>query len=123
MPRPFGDASVSITGSGTAASPLAQVANTRLNTSTFGGLVTNGPFAGQQFLSDGTLAAFNKGTATNTAGISVGGDGSYRRDTNLLPSLTTAQFFGRFDYDVSEHTNSMCRPAMPTPPPIRMSRI
>lgn len=103
-PRPFGNSSVSIVGSGTAASPLAQVANTRLNTSTFGGLVTNGPFAGQQFLSDGTLAAFNKGGPTNTSGVSVGGDGSYRRDTNLLPSLTTAQFFGRFDYDVSDHT-------------------
>lgn len=54
MPRPFGSSAVSIVGSGTAASPLQQVANTRLNTSTFGGLVTTGPFKGQQFPFDVT---------------------------------------------------------------------
>lgn len=106
QPRAFGNAAVSIVGSGTAASPLQQLSDTRLNTSTFGGLVTTGPFAGQQFLSDGTLAAFNAGAKTNTSGIAVGGDGSYRRDTNLLPSLTTAQFFGRFDYDVGGSTRA-----------------
>jgi outer membrane receptor protein involved in Fe transport len=104
--RAFGNSAVSITGSGTAANPLSQLAGTRLNNSTFGGLVTTGPFAGQQFLSDGTLAPFAKGTVTGTSGISVGGDGSYRRDNNLLPSLTTAQFFGRFDYDLGGDTKA-----------------
>lgn len=105
-PRAFGDDSVSIVGSGTAANPLQQLANTRLNNSTFGGLVTTGPFAGRQFQPDGTLASFDAGTKTGTSGISVGGDGSYRRDNNLLPSLTTAQFFGRFDYDLSSDTKA-----------------
>lgn len=98
-PRAYGTSAVSIVGSGTAASPLAQLSDTRLNSSAFGGLVTTGPFAGQQFLADGTLAPFNKGTVTQSSGISVGGDGTYRRPSNLLPSLRTMQFFGRFDHD------------------------
>ena len=105
-PRAFGMASVSIVGNGTAASPLAQLEDTRLNSSAFGGLVTNGPFAGQQFLADGTLAPFDKGTVTQSSGISIGGDGTYRRPSNLLPSLQTAQLFGRFDYDISSDVHA-----------------
>jgi len=105
-PRAFGTDAVSIVGSGTAASPLAQLENTRLNTSAFGGLVTTGPFAGQQFLADGTLAPFNKGAVTQSSGVSVGGDGTYRRPSNLLPSLQTAQFFGRLDYDLGGDTKA-----------------
>lgn len=97
--RAFSGISASLVGNGTAASPLEQLTNTRLNSSAFGGLVTNGPFAGQQFLADGTLAPFDKGRVTQSSGISVGGDGTYRRPTNLLPSVNTAQIFGRFDYD------------------------
>lgn len=105
-PRAFGTASVSIVGKGTADSPLEQLTNTRLNSSAFGGLVTTGPFAGQQFLADGTLAPFDKGAVTQSSGISVGGDGTYRRPSNLLPSLQTAQFFGRFDYDLGDDTKA-----------------
>jgi outer membrane receptor protein involved in Fe transport len=104
--RAYGDSAVSIVGSGTAANPLSQVSDSRLNNSTFGGLVTTGPFAGQRFLPDGTLTAFDKGAVTGTSGISVGGDGSYRRNNNLLPSLTTAQLFGRFDYDLGGSTKA-----------------
>ena len=102
-PRAFGTAAASVVGTGKESNPLEQLTGTRLNNSTFGGLVTTGPFTGQQFLPDGTLAPFNKGEATRTAGISVGGDGSYRTPSNLLPSLDTMQFFGRFDYDISEN--------------------
>ncbi len=105
-PRAFGTASVSIVGNGTASAPLAQLTNTHLNSSAFGGLVTDGPFAGQQFLADGTLAPYNKGTVTQSSGISVGGDGTYRRPSNLLPSLQTAQIFGRFDYDLNSETKA-----------------
>ncbi len=98
-PRAYGNSAVLIVGSGTQASPLAQLADTRLNSSAFGGFVTNGPFAGQQFVGDGTLAPFNKGAVTQSSGISVGGDGTYRRPSNLLPSLRTMQFFGRFDHN------------------------
>jgi len=105
-PRAYGTSSVSIVGTGTATSPLLELTDTRLNSSTFGGLVTTGPFAGQQFLPNGTLAAFNKGTATESSGISVGGDGSYRTPSNLLPSLKTAQFFGRFDYEIGDTTKA-----------------
>ncbi len=101
-PRAYGTASVSIVGTGTAASPLVQVENSRLNTSSFGGLVTTGPFAGEQFAPDGTLVAFNKGTATNSAAISTGGDGGYYTPSNLLPRLRTDQLFGRFDYAFSD---------------------
>jgi len=105
-PRAFGTAAASIVGTGKASSPLEQLTDTRLNNSTFGGLVTTGPFAGEQFLPDGTLAAFNKGEVTRTAGISIGGDGSYRTPSNLLPSLDTMQFFGRFDYNINDNVKA-----------------
>jgi outer membrane receptor protein involved in Fe transport len=101
--RAFSGISASIVGNGTAASPLEQVTNSRLNSSAFGGLVTNGPFAGQQFLADGTLAPFDRGRVTQSSGISIGGDGTYRRPTNLLPSVNTAQVFGRLDYDLGSN--------------------
>lgn len=106
VPRPHGADTTSMTGIGTAARPLTLAYNTRLNTATFGGLVTTGPFANQTFAPDGTLVPFNKGAATLNNDVSIGGDGSYLYPANLLPSLQTAQAFGRFDYELSSNTTA-----------------
>jgi iron complex outermembrane receptor protein len=101
-PRPYGLDTSSLVGSGAPGSPLQSVTNTRLSGAPFGGLVTNGPFAGQQFAPDGSLTAFNPGTPTSTNGVAVGGDGGYKRPSFVLPSLQTAQAFGRLDYDLND---------------------
>ena len=105
-PRPYGLAQSSLVGSGTAAAPLQSVTNTTLPTAPFGGLVTNGPFANMQFAPDGTLKAFNPGTPTTTNGVNVGGDGGYKRPSFVLPSLQTAQLFGRFDYNLNDNISA-----------------
>jgi iron complex outermembrane receptor protein len=102
-PRPYGLDNSSLIGAGTAASPLNSVINTRLSGAPFGGLVTNGPFANQQFAPDGTLVPFNPGTPTATNGVAVGGDGGYKRPSFVVPSLQTAQLFGRFDYNFNDN--------------------
>ena len=102
-PRPYGLDNTSLVGAGTASSPLQSVINTRISNAPFGGLVTNGPFANQQFLPDGTLAPFNAGTPTTIAGVGVGGDGGYKKPSFVVPSLQTAQLFGRFDYDFNDN--------------------
>jgi outer membrane receptor protein involved in Fe transport len=101
-PRPYGLDASSLVGSGLPGSPLQSVTNTRLSGAPFGGLVTSGPLAGRQFAPDGALVAFNPGTPTSTNGVAVGGDGGYKRPSFVLPSLQTAQAFGRLDYDVND---------------------
>ena len=102
-PRPYGLDASSLVGSGTAASPLQSVINTRLSGAPFGGLVTNGPFANKQFAPDGTLVSFNPGTPTSIGGVAVGGDGGFKRPSFVVPSLQTAQLFGRFDYNFNDN--------------------
>jgi outer membrane receptor protein involved in Fe transport len=89
------------TGAGTAASPYVLTYNPRLSTVANGGLATSGPFNGQQFVG-GTLAPFNPGTATGTAGIASGGDGAYYTTSALVPPLETNQGFGRFEYRLTD---------------------
>ncbi|WP_165837181.1 TonB-dependent receptor domain-containing protein [Phenylobacterium hankyongense] len=102
--RSYGTQVPVYTGGGTAANPYVLTYDARLSGASYGGLATSGPFAGQQFLSDGTLAPFNKGVATKTNGIAVGGDGAYYTGLNLVPNLRTDQGFGRFEYDFSDTT-------------------
>ncbi len=91
------------TGAGTAASPYVLTENPRISTASNGGLATSGPFKGQQFASNGTLAPFNAGTPTATAGIATGGDGSYFTGNTLVPPVTTDQVFGRVNYDLTDN--------------------
>ena len=104
-PRPYGLDTASLVGSGLPNAPLQSVTNTRLSGAPFGGLVTNGPFANTQFAPDGTLVPFNPGTPTTTNGVAVGGDGGYKRPSFVLPSLQTAQLFGRFDYNFNDNVS------------------
>jgi outer membrane receptor protein involved in Fe transport len=91
-------------GAGTAQDPFRLTANARIATTAYGGLVTNGPFAGQQFVGGGILAPFNVGTPTRTAGISSGGDGAYLYNNVMSAPLRTDQVFGRFEYEFDDDT-------------------
>jgi outer membrane receptor protein involved in Fe transport len=88
-----------LSGAGTAASPYTLSSGARIANTSFGGLVTTGPFAGQQFVGSGQLAPFNKGTPTATPNINIGGDGGYIAGTQGNFPLRTDQLFGRFEYD------------------------
>lgn len=92
-----------VLGQGTAASPFQLYSNARNSRLTYGGLITSGPLAGQQFIAPGVLAPFGNGTATGTAGIQIGGDGTVQSQSTLTPDLKTDQAFGRFDFDVSNN--------------------
>jgi outer membrane receptor protein involved in Fe transport len=103
--RPYGNLSTQIVGGGTATNPFTLVTNAYISNTSFGGLVTDGPLAGQQFLSGGVLAPFNPGTPTVTANIGIGGDGGWLRNEDLSPSLLTVQSFVRADYDLNADTH------------------
>jgi iron complex outermembrane receptor protein len=103
--RPYGNLSTQVVGSGTAANPYTLASNAYISNTAFGGLITDGPLAGQQFLPGGVLAPFNPGTPTATANIGVGGDGGWLRNEDLSPSLLTVQTFARADYRLAGETN------------------
>lgn len=104
--RPYGNLGAAIVGSGTAAMPFQLVTGIRKGDASFGGLVTSGPFAGQQFLNGGVLGPFNPGTPTATGAAAIGGDGGIVHNEYLLPVINTAQGFGRFDYDFGSDLNA-----------------
>jgi len=58
-----------VTGAGTASNPYTLIQDTRLGTSAFGGLITNGVLAGQTFKSDGVLSPFVHGQSTGISSI------------------------------------------------------
>jgi iron complex outermembrane receptor protein len=103
--RAYGDLSAQIVGSGTKASPYTLATHAYISNTSFGGLLTSGPLAGQQFLPSGALAPFDPGTPTATTNIGIGGDGGWLRHEDFSPSLLTAQVFGRADYDLTETTH------------------
>jgi iron complex outermembrane receptor protein len=90
------------TGLGSAASPFVLTNNGRISTVTDGGLATSGPFTNRQFIGAGLLVPFDPGTPTTTAGVSVGGDGSYYQGVTLVVPLETNQGFARFDYQLAD---------------------
>jgi outer membrane receptor protein involved in Fe transport len=99
--RAYGNLGTAIVGSGTSANPYLLVTGIRKSDASFGGLATSGPFAGQQFIDGGVLAAFNAGSPTGTGGASIGGDGGIVHNEYLLPVMTTFQTFARMDYGLT----------------------
>ncbi|MEG3177253.1 TonB-dependent receptor [Sphingomonas sp. RB3P16] len=97
--RPRGSDGSVVLGAGTAASPYTLALNGRQSNTAPGGLVTSGPIAGQMFNNSGQLVAFNPGAPTNTANVSIGGDGGYTHNQYVIPDFRSAQAFARFDYD------------------------
>lgn len=91
-------------GTGFPGSPIQAFNNARVNSSSFGGLVQNGPFRGQQFLPGGQLGPFNPGTVLR-AGLGINGEGfDFAPDlSTLIGRLQTTQVFGRVGYDFSDN--------------------
>jgi outer membrane receptor protein involved in Fe transport len=100
--RKYGTLYPAVVGAGTASNPYSLIYGARQSNAAPGGLVETGPFAGQQFLNNGMLGAFNPGQPTATANAAIGGDGGYTHNESLIPDLKTRQVFGRFDYDVTD---------------------
>lgn len=93
-------------GAGTAASPYTNVQFGRLTAQPFNGLIscTNCTANGQTFTANGVLGPLNPGTATSSAGLANGGDGSYDVDSAYQASLRTAESFARFSYNLDNST-------------------
>ncbi len=96
---------VGVTGAGTAANPYVLQSNLRQSTFPFGGKITSGALANQEFKTNGVLSPFVTGTATSTTGIEVGGDGGYW-DSSLAARLNSHQLFGRADYEISDSVHA-----------------
>ena len=90
-----------VQGLGTTADPFRLVDNTRISSSSFGGLITNGVLSGQQFASNGVLSPFVNGAATGTNGYQSGGDGAYY-NSSFKASQQLDQLFARLDYDFTD---------------------
>jgi outer membrane receptor protein involved in Fe transport len=122
--RPYGSISSAIVQSlptsagsaGSATNPYTLVFGVRQNNTSPNGLIvspagaggalgpaTSGALKGiaqYQFSTNGqSIVPFNAGTLTNTTNISIGGDGGYGHNEYLLPSNSTYQGFGHFDWD------------------------
>ncbi|MDB5461479.1 MAG: TonB-denpendent receptor [Caulobacteraceae bacterium] len=89
-------------GSGTAASPYTLLNYPTIPRTAAGGYVLSGPFAGQQFLSNGQLGAYTPGAATASANVSAGGDGSYYNRLPLYSPQASNQGYGRFEYEFTD---------------------
>lgn len=89
-------------GQGTEADPFKIYDNATFNVVARGGYVTNGPFAGQQFVPGGHLAPFDPGNVISGI-LSAGGDGAAGTgNTVLVAGLKTTQAFARASYEISD---------------------
>jgi len=105
LARPYGPQYWSLTGAGTAANPYVNVANTRVPTHSFGGIIAcPAPCAlnGQQFVGNGVVGPFLHGTPTATANVESGGDGAYDPFGQALTYFRTSNAFGRFSYKLND---------------------
>lgn len=100
--RPWWNENGVVGNGGTA--PYELLGDLRLSAFPFGGRITCGASCalnGQYFASNGVLSPFVNGTATSTNGVQVGGAGGYQ-DMSLKSPLKSHQFYGRFDFDVTD---------------------
>ncbi|ATQ43361.1 TonB-dependent receptor plug domain-containing protein [Caulobacter mirabilis] len=81
--------------------------NVRSATTTPGGLIISGPLAFQQFLPDGTLAPFDRGSVRSGL-IQVGGDGS-QLSSNVSADVRTRSLFGHVDYELTPELRVFAR--------------
>ena len=112
--RSFSSARNVYTGAGTAASPYTLTSQAGLLSTNpvrgapaiptaFGGYVNSGPFAGQQFLSNGQLGPYTPGTPTATSTIVSGGDSAWYNNETLTAPQNENQAYARFDYDFTDN--------------------
>lgn len=109
--RPGGAANWSSYGAGTAASPIINIQQGRLNSLSFGGKISecNCAVNGYQFIRDSVIGPFDPGVVTvvngKATGVSIGGDGAYVHNTYAVAAQKQAEAFVRFSYDLNEDTN------------------
>ncbi len=104
LDREFGQNTWTTQGAGTAANPYRLVRNTRLNQTSFLGLIRTGPLADRVFRENGVLSPFQHGTATGAGAVESGGDGGYFYNASLQSKYKSDLAYARFDYDISETT-------------------
>jgi outer membrane receptor protein involved in Fe transport len=91
----------STAAAGSAANPLQVFRGVHNAQTSFGGLISNGVLSGMTFDSNGVLTPFTHGVKTGTTNEEIGGDGAYN-NVQLVGPLQSNQFYGRFDFDVSD---------------------
>jgi outer membrane receptor protein involved in Fe transport len=99
--RPWGTHQWTVQGGGTATNPYRLADNTRIATSSFGGLVRGGPLNGLNFTQNGVLNQFVHGAPTGNANYESGGDGAYYNGS-IRGAMKSNQAFARLDYDFSD---------------------
>jgi iron complex outermembrane recepter protein len=100
--RPNGAGLYAVEGSGTAANPFHLVSDAHVSQSSFGGVIRSGPLADTNFYADGLYRPYVHGAPSGSAGIELGGDGTYVYGSSIMATLRTDQAFGRFDFDVAD---------------------
>jgi outer membrane receptor protein involved in Fe transport len=107
-------------GSGTAAVPYQELANTRRTLSTDGGVIVNSagapvattadPLAGLVFDGPSATHRFITGTVPpGTGGIQIGGDGSIVNSAAIAASLKTNKLFTRLSYELTDAVRAHLR--------------
>jgi iron complex outermembrane recepter protein len=96
--RPLHAGQYLLAGTGTVADPFRTLSNVRQGSVTYGGFIGSGPFAGQIFLDENTLAPYRPGVSVGR-GYQVGGDGVDWGDGGLIDGLETQSVFGRASFD------------------------
>jgi outer membrane receptor protein involved in Fe transport len=105
--RPGGAQNWSSYGLGTAASPITNIQQGRLNPESFGGRIscTNCTVNGQQFVANGVIGPFDLGIVPMPGGsVSIGGDGVYVHNTHVIAATKHAELFSRFSYNLDDDT-------------------
>ena len=111
LKRPWAQLVWTIQGAGTVAAPYRLNANTRLNSTSFSGVITavnandnkGNPLRDMEFNQNGILSPFVHGTTfAGESGAESGGDGGYYYQASLTASLKSNQVFSRFDYDFND---------------------
>ena len=96
---------------GSQGNPYKLLSDTRLSTSSFGGLINSGPLAGLNFTQNGLLSPFVHGTLTGTSGVELGGDGAYYTGASIDDEEKFNQAFARFDYNFSDNVHGFVEAA------------
>lgn len=94
-------------GAGTQEIPLRGYCDVRYGNVAFGGLVLGGPLDYMQFLPDGQLAPFDRGTPIPGSLNQLGGDGAHFSPEMLTfaSALETTQTYGRASFDFTDSIN------------------
>ena len=124
LARPWDFLTRSSQGAGTALKPNSLCYYTRLEASSYGGMVnkssisslnTGNPLQDMVFNADGSTRAYVHGLPSGTSNVTCGssdpnavnaGDGIYYQEASLVASSAQTQLFGRFDYDFTDNLSA-----------------